>query len=206
MKRTLLILATLTACPPPARMSTPEGCPNGVDTNGYCVESPSDEVGVPRADRTHRVDTEKAIDGFDVAAVPAGATGWRISVTNNASAVAQVLLDESTFVTSGGESAGRLISGDTRRIDTGKTQPPLPVAPGATIKQFVLPEKLIDDEEAEATLVGRNVRASKLKRIEELRIQRYALIEGGKLYVTVVGPAGKQTWTGVVVHSVAGGE
>lgn len=158
---------------------------------------------IPPLVRSHAVTAEKSIPDFEVKATQAGAAGWRVVVVNNTPAIATVVWDESTFVTSAGRSAGRLINIDTLRIDTSRAHPPSPVAPGASVTEIVVPESLLADEELEVT-------AEKLRRekgvedkplVDDLvraRVTRAARILGGKLYVTIQGAAGKQTWSGVV--------
>lgn len=215
--RNVLILAmstALTGCPAETQSTCSGGavvngrCAEsacgeaGVRSDGYCNDDPERPVSMPPLRRLYTVETEKAIDGFGVEAKPDGVAGWTIRVTNETDAVATVVWDEGTFVTSGGQSAGRLISGETRKIDTAKAQPAMPVAPHANVTNFVIPEKFIGDEDIEQRFakVG-PVRARFYDRLLKAREERAALIVGGKLYVTIASGAGKQTWAGVVTKA-----
>lgn len=202
--RTILITAALAGCQSTAPQQ-PEApgsrCAYGYNADSEsCNPDPYAPVDVPTIERHESVATEKPIDDYDVAAVPGGATGWKIHIVSKIDAVGSLIWDESTFVTSDGRSMGRLITGETRRIDTAKAQPAMPIAPRSDVVQFVLPEKLLDQEEFEGDVATKYRRTSpaNIRKLEAIRKKRGEMIVGGKLYVTVLGPNGKQTWTGVV--------
>lgn len=220
--RNVLILAmstALTGCPAETQTATCSGavingrcaenvCGSaGVRSDGYCNDDPNAPQDPPKLVRSETVATEKAIDGFDIEAVPAGAAGWKIHIVSKVDAVSSVVWDESTFVGSEGRSYGRLVVGETKRMDTAKAHPNLPVAPHADVVQFVVVENLVDQERLEADVIEKYGRMDsyRIKKLEELRAVREKAIVGGKLYVTVSGPSGKQTWAGVV-RPPAGGE
>jgi len=101
---------------------------------------------------------------------------WNITVANRQAAAVKILWDESSYVGADGKSRGRLVRGETRRIDVGKPQPPTPVAPNATIEESVIPESYASD-----------VRAS----LEP--------DEKGTMYLVIESSTGKHTWHGVSV-------
>lgn len=160
------------------------------------------EVKLAPLERHHHVDEEAAVEGFEVVVKPVGASAWRVSVKNNTDSVSSLLFDESSFVASTGMAAGRLINGNTRKIDSAKTQPPIPVPPGAAVTEWALPEKMITFEEQEekfAEYTGRWVRASLGAAVDAEREKREKLLVGGKLFVTIQTASAKLTWRGVVV-------
>ncbi|NVB82444.1 MAG: hypothetical protein HOV81_28955 [Kofleriaceae bacterium] len=101
---------------------------------------------------------------------------WNITVANHHAAAVKILWDESSYVGTDGKSRGRLVRGETRRIDVGKPQPPTPVAPNATIEESVIPESYASD-----------VRAS------------FEPDEKGTMYLVIESSTGKHTWHGVSV-------
>lgn len=163
---------------------------------------PDDRVEVPRLRRSQIVETSSGVDGVYIAATPSGAAGWTLTVTNNTPAVMTVHWDESTFVASTSEGAGRLIRGETRKIDSANQQPATPVAPGSTLRQSVVVEKMIDAEELEAEIAKKRLRSPDVvQRIAKTRASRNALLVGGTLHVTVQVADGKKTWSGIVKAS-----
>jgi hypothetical protein len=207
------VLALAASATAPGRGSP---CPYGANVEtGKCLPGSSAPAwtGLPPLVRNETVNEVTSVEGATVAARPGGAAGWHIKIANNTDAVMSILLDESSFVTSTGESGGRLISGSTRKMDTAKAQPPKPLVPGATLVEFVVVEKMVDAEEGESdarknskTLEDpvfsqeqvNNLGAKLLRITEEGRMQWAGLIRGGKIYVTIQTAAGKQTWIGVV--------
>jgi hypothetical protein len=155
---------------------------------------------IPPLKRPETVVVEAEAAGVDIAAVPFGAAGWKLTITNNTKAVALVVWDESTFVSSGGESLGRLIRGETRKIDTANPQPASPVAVGARLTQPVLLEKAIGSEDFELYLqkAGRTLSKDSLDKATAAREKRRSMIVGGALNVTVQLADGKKTWIGRV--------
>ncbi len=102
---------------------------------------------------------------------------WNVTVANHQAAAVKILWDESSYVGADGKSLGRLVRGETRRIDVGKPQPPTPLAPNATIEEDVLPESYASD-----------VKAS----LEP--------DEKGTMYLVIETNTGKHTWHGVSVQ------
>ena len=177
-------------------------CEWGVNfETGVCNPEPI-RPEVPKLRRLHTVEGDAEIDGFELVAVPEGAAAWRLQIRNNTNALASVLWDESTFIASTGLAAGRLVTGSTRKIVVAKAQPSAPVPPGASIIEWVVPEKLVYAEEEEAKIEeaseSRWLTHQLVASINDARAKRYRLIVGGKLYVTIQTVNGKLTWTGVV--------
>lgn len=178
MKLVVLAMALVGCGPQYGRGHGPCGDgPNGQRylVNGACVDRLSD----PRNEqpRAETVREERGIDGLRVTIAPLGAAGWSLRIENDSSDALSVLWDESSFVTSDGKVAGRLIRGETRAMDTGKPQPPEPLPSGAAVVSRVFAEKLIGAEQG-----------------AELAVP----LVGGKLHLTIATATGKQTWTGVV--------
>jgi len=210
--RTILAIGLLAACgsqaqPVPAQPTEPARPSNWwiqgePDTSQPTVDpSKQDKVEIPPLTRIETVATEIAIKGVAVTAVPVGAAGWTVQIENNTNSMVSVAWDESTFVTSKGESYGRLIRGETRRIDIANAQPPTPVAPKARITQTVLVEKFLSEEafEDKVATYPRRLSAGLVERISESRRGLQEMIVGGKLLLTIQLAAGKQTWTGKVM-------
>ena len=154
----------------------------GVIVVASCV--PHAEPYIPRtppaepAPRFDRVVETKAIDDVTVSVVPSS-LAWEVHISNSTENTISVLWDESTFVMSTGQSMGRLIRGETRRIDSGKTQPPSPIATHAVLVENVLFEG--------ATEIIQYAALSSEKLV------------GGHLYITIETADGKKTWSGDVV-------
>jgi hypothetical protein len=168
-----------------------------------CVPPPASVPMIPMAPRTETVETETAIDGVEIAATPVGAASWKLLVVNNTDGQISIAWDESSFVSSQGESAGRLIRGETRKMDIAKAQPPTPVPPHARASEVVLVEKLVESEEMESDYVGFKAKYGYVTKplndlIVPARKQRQATIRGGALNVTIQFPDGKKTWIGRV--------
>ena len=98
----------------------------------------------PKIERGALTRTIRAVEGVAVTVAPNGVSGWIIGVENRRDDQVLVLWDESSFVADDGISRGRLVRGQTIRIDLGRTQPASPVAPGARIIEFVVPEAIAD--------------------------------------------------------------
>src|SRR5689334_3973056 len=75
----------------------------------------------------------KSIDGVTVVLTPRSYAAWAVTVSNDRDEQIALLWDESSFVRSDNVSRGRLIRGDTRLINTDRTQPGSPVAPHARL-------------------------------------------------------------------------
>jgi hypothetical protein len=151
----------------------------------------------PPLERSERIAADAETYGIAINGIPYGAAGWTLRITNNTDASLSILWDESSFVTAKGESGGRLIKGDTRKIDTAKSQPASPLAPHASLVQVVFIEKLVDAEEVEAKnadFVSPRVAAL----LEETRSANAHAILGGKLYLVLQMADGRKTWVGHV--------
>lgn len=97
-----------------------------------------------QAPRTDTVATAKAVDEIEVRAEPDGVVGWTFAVKNRTGDQIAIVWDESTFVGADGVSRGRLIRGKTRRINDASAQPASPVAPGATMIEWAVPDTMLD--------------------------------------------------------------
>lgn len=208
------VAAVAVACGAPRTYSGGgRGCPDGPDgeqrymTAAGCTAEPANADGnavrpVPPAERHHRMVEQTGVDGIRVLAEPSGAASWTLTVMNESDAPLTVLFDESSFVTSSGNSWGRLIRGETRKMNSAQAQPPIPVAPRARLSGFVVPEGAIAFEEFESWVVGRmesrNV-GTAVKRAERERAHLKKELDGGRLLLVVQRDGEKKTWTGLVV-------
>lgn len=84
----------------------------------------------------------RPVDGIEVLLVPSAVSGWTITIRNQRDEGVNVVWDESSFVASDEISRGRLLRGETRLMDSAKTQPASPLAPRSTLQEFVIPEQL----------------------------------------------------------------
>jgi hypothetical protein len=148
--------------------------------------------------RRERIETESAIDGVLILAKPFAGAGWTIGIKNETDASISILWDESTFVANGGSSQGRLIRGETRRMDVGRSQPPTPLAPKADMVQRVLVEKALAYEEIEARMDGSLRDRDEVSKILEIRRVRQESIVGGRVHLVIDVGGTKKTWTGIV--------
>jgi hypothetical protein len=173
-------------------------------TSNQGYGTPSHEPGV-NADESvpplvrHQVVRPGVIGDVRLVAIPAGVSAWNLKITNNTPGLVTVSWDESTFVTNDGQSQGRLIRGETRRMDTGKAQPQTPIAPGSSIIETVFPERMLDGEQTEANIEKMDyLTHQQVLRFIKLRDAIQASIVDGKLVVTIDIGGTKSTWTGVV--------
>lgn len=178
--------------------TTDDGRSGFVNGAGYCQGPAAEEYRIEALKREQAVREDRAVEGVTVQAKPFGAGAWTIQISNTSEGSAAVLWDESSFVTSDGRAAGRLIRGETRKIDTGKAQPAEPVPPGAAAIATVFAEKLIGWEETEEKLMERNLRIGPINEAREWRKKNNALIVGGKLHLTLDVGGAKKTWIGAV--------
>lgn len=156
---------------------------------------------IPMPPRTETVAPEAEIEGLIVKAVPAGAAAWRVTVQNETNDPVSLLWDESSFVTASGDSGGRLIRGETRRIDSAKAQPPTPVPAHARASEIVLIEKLanseqLEDDYADIDAKHGGVLPSMNKDIEDARVANRHTLRGGRIDLRIEIGGGKKTWTG----------
>jgi len=99
----------------------------------------------PPAEPTHEMRVDKAVAGMTITATPAGAWQvWNIEATNDTGDLVSIDWDRSSFVGNDGDSLGRLIRGETRKIDSAKAQVKLTLAPSAKAKQLVIPEAFVE--------------------------------------------------------------
>lgn len=147
--------------------------------------------------------TEMPIDDVDITSTPAGATGWTIVVANNSDERLSIVWDESSFVTAASDVMGRLIRGETRKIDSAKSQPPTPVPSHTRAREFVLAEKFIQSEDAEGeyadalTKYG-YVTPQMTDVVVTDRASRAGLIRGGRINLVVTVRGETRTWVGLV--------
>lgn len=186
--RTILILALLAACLPPP-----------IERSGGPVFYPAT---LPPLERDQRIREIKGIDGLRVVGAPDGAAAWSLRLKNTTDDSMSVLWDESSFVASTDDSMGRLIRGETHKIDLAKTQPPSPLAPHAAITETIFVEKFVDVEETEQ-VARKSSDEGILSRDDRNRFLNYreklaTSIVGGHLYLVVLTDDGKHTWSGVV--------
>lgn len=140
-----------------------------------------------------RVSEVQPIDGFNVTVGWKMGASFMIYVENNSDAAASVLWDSSTVLDNSGKSYGRLIRGDTRRIDVEKSQPPSPLPPHGRIDQWVFPEKMTPSSTRE---VG-DAMAERLFALGAL------VVVDGKIFVTIETVDGKKTWSGNIIDGAA---
>jgi hypothetical protein len=160
-------------------------------------------VPVPVIERAESVEEEAPVEGLRIRGVPYGATGWKVQVLNDTDQPISIVWDESSFVASNGVSAGRIVSGNTRRIDIGRSQPPAPLAPGAATTEILFAEKLYEVEAVELKTAEHAAEhggiSPDLARIRQrTRAETASTIIGGKLYLAIQTANGKQTWRGVI--------
>ena len=132
----------------------------------------------PKSDpivRNDIVTQSRAIDGVTIEARPFGAKGWMIGLKNETPDTVRIVWDESTYVNPAGASLGRLIRGETRLMHSGQAQPSTPVAPGATVIEWCLPEGQISKYSPDNPSSGM-----------------------GRIVLTVDTVQGKKTWEGAV--------
>ncbi|HEX5064370.1 MAG TPA: hypothetical protein VFV99_33575, partial [Kofleriaceae bacterium] len=67
---------------------------------------------------------------------------WVVEVVNKSRDSVSVDWDQSSLVAGNGDSMGRLLRGETRRIDSANVQPKTPIPPGARVSQWVIPEQM----------------------------------------------------------------
>lgn len=132
--------------------------------------------------RLDRVRTAAPVQGVDVAVMPVGYVSFQVMIDNHLPEAVRVLWDESSYVDTDGATRGRLLRGETRRIHDDREQPATPIAPGASLTQWCVPEALSE-------------------RIEAGPVLKPATPGAGKFYVVIETPAGKQTWVGAVTFT-----
>jgi hypothetical protein len=152
--------------------------------------------------REQAVTTEREVDGVFVSASPTGAAGWTLRIANHTDGPVSVLWDESSLVTSNARSQGRLIRGETKRMNVANGQPPSPVPPAAEVVQIVFAEKLAEMEEYEAKRVGKHYPPKWGNTIIDEQKAYQAAIMGSRLHVTLDVGGTKKIWTGTVVSNV----
>lgn len=168
-----------------------------------CIAGPPQVPMQPRPARTETVAAESSIDGLDIIVKPYGAAAWRVGVKNETDALVSIVWDESTFVAADGQSGGRLIRGETRRMDVAKAQPATPVAPKSFVTEVVLVEKLTGIDKTESDYAEHNAKWGGIspgmaRVLGEQRSDVAKIISGSAINVTVQLADGKKTWTGRV--------
>lgn len=186
MKRILITAALVGGCQP----ETPNySAPSG--------DAPY-RTAAPLVRTPLRVVSETRIDGVLVAVVPYAAAGWRVEAKNESDTAVSVLWDESSFVDRFGDSQGRLIRGETRRMNVDGAQPRVPIAPKAQAVQRVLVEKLLAYEEIEASMDGKLQDRDRVFRVLKIRNAVQKSLPGGRVHVVIEIDGAKKTWTGLV--------
>jgi len=100
----------------------------------------------PAIKRTDTIEAKDLVDRVEVGVVAAdAAAGWNITVQNNRDTAIRLLWDESTYVTSTGESAGRLLRGNTRVMNSDREQPASPIPPHAQLRELAIPESHVEN-------------------------------------------------------------
>lgn len=148
--------------------------------------------------RKQHVEEQAAVDGAHVAVAPRATVAWQVTVENTSDQMESVIWDESSFVTKAGDSQGRLVPGETRKIDVSKQHPPTPIAPHARVSEFVLVEQWVDAEETENS-IDRSPEIWKPEAVAKFRNLVIESTAGGRMYLTIATDSAKKTWTGVVV-------
>lgn len=131
--------------------------------------------------RPSRLDVVAAVDGISVSLRPVGYRAWELRIANTRQAGVLVAWDESSYVVDG-ESWGRLIRGETRKIDTANMQPASPVAAGAMLRQIVFPERFTETTDDEDT--------------SDLPLKRF--LEYGTINLVIVSGETRETWQGSI--------
>jgi len=134
----------------------------------------------PKMTRNEAWKCDKPIEGITVDLAPETDIAWTVTVTNQTDDVVSIVWDRSAFVGSSGRSWGRLVPGETRRMDVSAPHPPTPVVPHATAHELAVPMEL-------AHLYGDPV-SPKRRRIFESEVN------GGRVVLVLQMPSGEQTW------------
>lgn len=126
----------------------------------------------PRIDRVYEVD---GLDAVSVRAWPTSRAAFVVEVRNDEDERIRLLWDDSTM-TINGKSFGRLLRGETQLINKSQPQPPMPIPPGVTVREFAIAESLSFDTSADLTLVRGDAH--------------------GQLSIVFETADGEQTWVG----------
>lgn len=161
--RRLLVAMVLTGCLNQAPYNTG---PQQQQAPGSRYQSYTGEPDPPRSRVRFDVTEDRAAEGFTIAAAQSDGVLTKITIANDTDDPASVIWDESSFVAREGESYGRMLRGETKQIDSAKSQPPSPLPPHAKLTQVVVPEKSVENLDVDA-----------------MGFALFALI-GGKVYVT----------------------
>lgn len=159
----------------------------------------------PELVRTESVREKVGFDELAITVKPSGAAGWTIRVHNDGDKLVRIIWDDSTFVTSTGESAGRLIRAKTKKIDVEKSHAPSPVPPGAGLTEDVVVEKFVDYEELEADEQKDQEERGRIfqspSKIKEARGVIERLMVGGRINLVLDVGGEPKTWVGEVFEN-----
>ena len=139
------------------------------------------DLGSKRGPSTEKVEVKAPVPGLTVETEATGSSAWKLTIKNDGDDPMSVLWDESSFVTGDGTSWRRLIPGNTRIIDTEKPHAPAPVVPHSTLTEVVYPEATID--------------------IDQFGYDMRKELNGGRLYLAVIGSTSKHMWMGAITES-----
>lgn len=86
-----------------------------------------------------------AVPGLKITVTPVGEPWvfWTLTIENTRDDEVTINWDRSSFVGRSGRSDGRLLRGETRKIDAARAQPSTTIPGRASIEQVVIPEQLI---------------------------------------------------------------
>lgn len=125
-----------------------------------------------------------ALPGLKITATPVGEPWvfWTLTIENTRDDEVTINWDRSSFVGRSGRSDGRLLRGETRKIDAARAQPSTTIPARASIEQMVIPERLI----AIAEMTSSNTTP------EPMPPPNFV---GARLVLAVERGSAKQTWT-----------
>lgn len=193
------------------KSNSAEPCGAQPESSAHASHADEDEqrAPMPPIERREAIVEERSIAEISVEIQPVGAAAWSVTVGNEGDDTISVLWDESTVVLANGNSVGRMIRGETRRVDTAKTQAPSPVPPHARNTEEILAEKIVGEEDAERQVVSDMKNWGRppgymlpryIKRVVAAREAREQALVGAHLYLVVQMPSGKKTWAGRIEH------
>ncbi len=122
-----------------------------------------------------------AMRGLTITVTPSEAeVGWFVRILNSRRTPVFVLWDQSTYVSTNGETRGRLIRGFTRIRDSALPQPPSPIPTGAALLTYCVPEAHLDQPKDGKRLLVANPQST------------------GRLVLAIEGEDGTEYWEGTV--------
>lgn len=132
----------------------------------------------PRSDRGYEV---RGVEGIEIAVSGEGLrkAGWQIAVKNTRDESVRLVWDESSYVTVDGISAGRMLNGETRVINSDQAQPATPIPPGSTVVVYGVPQGMTTEH-------GLGYQTDDGK------------VGVGRMYLVFESDTGKATWEGAI--------